>query len=315
MCPFLPCACICVCVLSVCCGLVFDGKVAKLNELVQSVDRNGQHDGDVDEPADDDKGGRVGVGLDGGHLEEDNADDEESDHDERTYVLPGGDPEAAGTHLEHLVYVGHELLAAVEPRDRDGLEEHDEHESGRRAERVQEGDQVHAAVGDGRQRADEEYDVYERHEALAIALDGLELVGERGVDSLEAAEARVEAEINDHEKEYDGEERRVPECGEYLRIGNEREAHVLLCHVLDRLADLVAQVAERGEHDHARQEARHRVRHAREHGVDLRIVVKLRIAGVGGQHANARSKGEEYLNSRVLNMRIFEKKLLRFNIA
>ena len=159
---------------------------------------NTYDDARVENPAENDEQFGIAVAVDNGLNKKYDAHQEENQNNERTNVLPAQKPVLVRIHLKHFVDVTGESIRAVDPANADGLEEHDEHESGRRGERVQKCDHIGTAVGDRGQRAQEEEKVNESQKRFAIVAHNGELVGQSRVDGFEAAEAAVQAEIYDH---------------------------------------------------------------------------------------------------------------------
>ncbi len=104
-------------------------------------------------------------------------------------------------------------------------------------------------------------------------------VHDTGDGHFHAAQGRVDAEQDDHEKEADGPERRAWYGGDCMRVDDIGKTLAGLNDVVDVLAGDMAQVAHVGEDDESGEKAGQTVGKRDEDGVSQAVVVELVVGG------------------------------------
>ena len=128
-----------------------------------------------------------------------------------------------------------------------------------------------------------------------MILEENEFIAQGSVHRFQSTEVAVQSEIDHHQKEQHGEEGRIFESSQNLRIGNKRETRPLIDDRRDRFAQPPGHVTEGGEDHEASEKTRGEIRHHGDQRIAVAIVPRDVVRSVGGQDRQAGSEREEDL--------------------
>ncbi len=223
------------------------------------------------------------------------------DHDGRSEEFPAKVPKVVWFSSRHLLDAVAESVGAEEPADGDRLEEHDPHERETRSRvKVHQLEEVNAAFGAHGQAQGEHEDAHADGELTTVFEQRVGPVVDDACDErLHVAKFGVDTENEQHDKEDDGPENRAGQLEHQVRVREENKSGAGVDDIVNRRLLHMSHVAEDGKDEHAGDETRSRVHHARDHGVLVTVVVKLVVGTERGQSAHADAIGKEDLRGAI----------------